>query len=369
MMKIVADENIPFARDLFSSLGELHLLPERMMQADDVRDADVLLVRSVTNVSQELLQGSSVKFVGTCTIGIDHLDTTFLDQNGIAYASAPGCNAFAVAQYVLAALATINRLQASQKAVVVGGGNVGSRVYRHLETLGFSCGCVDPFLSPNNGLTLVDFDAIYDADIVCMHTPLTISGPHPTFHMFDEAVLQKLKPNAVLLNAGRGAVIDNAALLSVLTHRPDLTVVLDVWENEPDIDIALLHSVALGTPHIAGYSFEGRINGSFMIYQALCEFLGHDAEDIAQQIHFVRTKAFGEPLPVCVKSLHAAILNSYLLSEDHKALLEVAGELPSAFDRLRKYYPQRREFSHFHLYNVPNDLAPTLKKLGFCLDE
>ncbi|VUD56751.1 Erythronate-4-phosphate dehydrogenase [Thalassocella blandensis] len=368
-MKIVADENIPFARDLFSPLGDLHLLPGRQMQNQDVLDADVLLVRSVTNVNRELLHGSAVKFVGTCTIGIDHLDTHYLGDNTIAFASAPGCNALAVVQYVLAALATVNRLQENQKAVIIGGGNVGSRVYEYLQYLGLHCVCVDPFLAQDGDMNMGEFGEIYDADIVCMHTPLTIDGAHPTFHMLNEAVLSRLKQNAVLLNAGRGAVIDNNALLKVIEKRQDLTVILDVWEKEPDIHRELLQKVSLGTPHIAGYSFEGRINGSFMIYQALRHFLGHEKQLVQQQIDEVRNKAFGEPLPVCVKSLHAAILNSYLLSEDHKALLAVSSDLPAAFDRLRKYYPQRREFSHFHICNAPQAIAHTLKQLGFRGDE
>lgn len=367
-MKITADENIPYARELFSPLGELQLLPGRQMEAKDLEDTDILLVRSVTQVDEELLNASQVKFVGTCTIGIDHLDTGYLANNNIAFASAPGCNALAVVQYVLAALATVNRLQQDQKAVIIGGGNVGSRVYEYLHHLGLDCVCVDPFLLKGGALQLGAFDEIFDADIICMHTPLTFDGPHPTFHMLDESVLLKLKANALLLNAGRGAVIDNTALLGVMQERPDLTVILDVWEGEPEINRELLKQVSLGTPHIAGYSFEGRINGSFMIYQALRRFLGHPSTEVQHQVDKVRAKAFGEPLPVCVKSLHAAILNSYLLSEDHKALLEVVSQLPASFDRLRKYYPQRREFSHFHIYDAPAALTQTLKRLGFKID-
>lgn len=367
-LNIVADENIPFARELFSPLGNLTLLPGRHMQASDVQAADVLLVRSVTRVNAELLSGSSVKFVGTCTIGVDHLDIAFLEQQGIAYASAPGCNAMAVAQYVLAALATVNRLQASQTAVVIGGGNVGSKVYQHLEHIGLQTYCVDPFISADKGMTLANFEKIYDADVICLHTPLTRDGKHPTLHMLDETVLQRLKPNAVLLNAGRGGVIDNEALYQLLGNRSDLTVILDVWETEPDIHRGLLSRVSLATPHIAGYSFEGRVTGSFMIYQALCKFMGRSEAETDAEVATARDKAFGAPLPVCIKSLHGAILNSYLLSEDHKALHALADALPASFDRLRKNYPQRREFSHFHLFDVPNELRGILAKLGFVLE-
>ncbi len=292
-MKIVADENIPFARELFSEFGELTLLPGRHMRVEDVVDADALLVRSVTPVNEALLKQSKVKFVGTCTIGVDHLDIAYLQENEIRYASAPGCNANAVAQYVLSALAKQQKLDSSKNVVVVGGGNVGSRVYKQLKALGMSCVCVDPFIQSKDDMSFAQFDAIYDADIICVHTPFTVSGDFPTQHMFNQEVISKLKPGALLLNAGRGGVVDSQALLNQLQLGQRLTVVLDVWENEPGINAQLLQKVDIGTPHIAGYSFEGRVTGSLMIFRALCQFLQDDEANIEKRIEVLRQRAFG----------------------------------------------------------------------------
>ncbi len=323
-MKIVVDENIAFSRDYFAALGELVFLPGRSMRAEDLRDADILLVRSVTQVDEALLAGSSVRFVGSCTIGMDHVDTDWLDEQGIHYACAPGCNAQAVVEYVLAALLALGvPLDGSIRIGVFGCGNVGGNLLRTLQAMQIPCLGYDPLLS-HSGLPLADFNAVLACDVLCLHTPLTRKGLFPTWHLFDENVIGRLKPGTVLLNAGRGAAVDNVALLARLRDKNDLRVVLDVWENEPAIDPELLQRVAIGTPHIAGYSIEGKWRGTLMVYQALCEFLA---------------------IPVMnVPITFTGNTNPYDVKEDDKQLrAQFFNDGAVAFDRLRKHYAPRRE--------------------------
>lgn len=323
MLKIVADENIAYAQHFFAAMGELVLLPGRSISRADIQDADILLVRSVTQVNSELLAGSAVRFVGSCTIGTDHVDTQWLSENNIQFSYAPGCNAQAVVEYVLSALRALEVDFSASKVGVVGCGNVGGRLLRCLQKSGVDVVGYDPFLLDSD-LPLVDFETILVCDVICLHTPLTKTGAYPTFHLFNEAVINQLKPNAVLLNAGRGAVIDNAALLRRIESHNDLRVVLDVWENEPAIDHDLLAHVDIGTPHIAGYSAEGKLRGTEMVYEALCYFLE------------------------CEKTAEPVILDDnitpYAIFADDAALREqypIDGAL--AFDRLRKHYKPRRE--------------------------
>lgn len=367
--KIIADENIPFVRELFSVFGEVQLLKGRDIRAHHVQDADVLLVRSVTQVSQALLEGSSVKFVGTCTIGIDHLHTAWLESQNIAWASAPGCNAMGVVQYVLSCLAVHNLLEKKNKVAIVGCGNVGGRLYRTLKALGNDCVCIDPFKTREALPDLGVFENIYDCDVLCLHTPWTRDGAHPTHHLFNQAVLAKLKPRALLINAGRGAVIDNRALLHVLQQGSDLKVVLDVWEPEPDISRQLLELVVLATPHIAGYSYEGKVNGSLMIYDALSKFADVNNEPIFQDTkQTVMRQAFGAPEKLGAETLSDAILACYDVREDDRRLRDAADQLPASFDVLRKNYPVRREPSHYILQSRSIDLL-NAEHSGFLIDK
>lgn len=322
-MKIVADENIAFARAFFEPLGELALLPGRSISPADVQDADVLLVRSVTAVTAQLLQNRSVQFVGSCTIGTDHIDTAWLTENNIAFASAPGCNANAVVEYVLSALLALRVDLRKSKLGIVGCGNVGGRLLRCLQKAGAAVCGYDPFLQGSD-LPLVGFEEILHCDVICLHTPLTTSGPFPTFHLFDACTINKLQPGSVLLNAGRGAVVDNRVLLQRLSAHNDLRVVLDVWENEPAINADLLSKVAIGTPHIAGYSAEGKLRGTQMIFAALCNFLGIEPTSPIIQLD-------GDITAYDVRIDDAALRTAF--PQDGAA----------AFDRLRKHYAARRE--------------------------
>lgn len=373
-MRIVVDENIPLVDECFGDLGEIVRLPGRDMTNKDLQGADALLVRSVTQVNAELLNDTPVRFVGTCTIGIDHFDTAYLDNEGISWASAPGCNANSVVEYVYAALAHLNIDWAGKQVGIIGCGNVGGRLYRRLKAQGVDCRVYDPFLSTEQIPDLTSLTAVLESDIVCMHTPLTRSGPHPSFHLVGEAQLQQLKPGAVLLNAGRGPVIDNQALLAHLKAGADLKVVLDVWEPEPDISRPLLQKVALGSPHIAGYSYDGKMQGTFMIYEALCRHLGRSPEKDLNALRPSvndpqRRWAGGETWP----ALQRLIPQVYDITEDDRRLRALAeradrgeADFAKGFDRLRKEYPKRREFGN---YRVTGDFSEEdrvrLEALGF----
>lgn len=400
-MKIVADENIPYVKELFAPLGEIILRAGRTITHEDIRDADILLVRSVTKVDEALLSGSSIKFVGTCTIGTDHLDTAYLQRSAVHYASAPGCNANAVVQYVVSALAHMDLLTPNlvaditgstevleaqaKKVAIVGCGNVGSRVYSALNALGFRCQCVDPYLSADQRADLVSFDeAVYDADVICVHTPLTKEGEHPTEGLFSAEVLSRLKPGAILINAGRGEVVDNSALLARLKEcgqgQQGLNVILDVWESEPNITVELLDYLVFGTPHIAGYSFDGRVTGSLMIFDALVTFLGLDSEQSEHIVAGVKEGIFANVGTVDLGDISTSflkrpVLSVYDIAKDSAALKQERGALPAAFDRLRKEYPIRREFTRYRC--CLNDSFPKgepafvaqLNSLGFVLEK
>ncbi|HOE66321.1 MAG TPA: 4-phosphoerythronate dehydrogenase PdxB [Candidatus Hydrogenedentes bacterium] len=380
-MKIVADENIPYAREAFSTLGEVAALPGRTLSPEAVRDADLLMVRSITKVNAALLEGSSVRFVATATIGEDHIDKSYLAERGIGFSSAPGCNAESVAQYIAAALLELAgryTLQLGAMSLgVIGVGNVGSRVARAARALGMRCVLNDPPRARAEGGA--EFGTLEDAaacDVVTFHVPLTKNGPDATYHLADAAFFQSLRPGAILLNTSRGAVVDNAALNVALASGRMRAAALDVWEGEPLVDVELLKQVFIGTPHIAGYSFDGKVNGTVQIYRAACAFLGvAPTWDPAPLL----------PAPECPEvtvrgdtsnpqaELREAVRKVYDIRRDDAAMRTLLDapqeERGPRFDRLRKEYPRRREFQHTRAIVQPESrlLAGLLMKLGFAV--
>ncbi|MDC1210994.1 4-phosphoerythronate dehydrogenase [Porticoccaceae bacterium] len=358
-MKIVADQNMLMVDHFFGEFGRISYVPGRDLCPADIVDADILLVRSVTQVNQALLENSSVSFVGSATIGTDHIDRDYLAQRGIAFAYAPGCNADAVVQYDLS---VISRLQANwlhSTVGIVGCGNVGGRLYRALTKLGVSCNAYDPFLGPDSGFNLVDFDSLLNSDIICVHTPLTQSGPYPTEHLFNRQVLAQIDPASLLLNAGRGAVIDNAALLELLESGSGLRVALDVWEDEPCVSVPLMDRVAMATPHIAGYSVEGKVRGTEMLADAFKALSSSKANTdtelgIEKDIDSLEEKSKSAPAltPVTAETVSELILASYDVAEDDLRMrnaLANSSDIGQTFDRLRKQYPERHEFGCYQL--------------------
>ena len=377
-MKIIADENIPCVEQAFASLGDVSLVSGRGMQPEQVRDADILLVRSVTRVDASLLEGSSVRFVASATIGFDHVDRDYLQQQKIGFATAPGSNATSAAEYVVSVLMVLSEQRgfelAGKTVGIIGCGNVGSRVRQKLSALGMNCRVNDPPLQAGGGHDdFVSLNEVLQADIVTVHVPLTTNGPHPTFHLVNELFLDSLKPAAIFINTSRGAVADNRALDALLARRNELSVVLDVWEDEPAISASLLQQVDLGTPHIAGYSYDGKLRGTEMIYRAACDYFAQSvqwhAADELQRVACtdMQSREAGSALAVA----RAAVLGAYDVRQDDarlRATLSLpAAERASAFDRLRKDYPVRREFteSTVLLDEPAGELGELLSGLGF----
>jgi len=278
-MKIIADENIPFVEDCFSSIGKVEAVPGREITPCVVADADVLLVRSITPVGADLLAGSKVRFVATATIGFDHIDVDFLRRNNIGFASAPGSNANSAAEYVIAGLLEMGRkyeIDLEEKSIgIIGVGNVGSRVAKKCASLGMQIYLNDPPLQRQTGEgKYLPLDELFDCDFITLHTPLTFEGVDKTYHLADEKFFKSLKERCVFVNASRGGVVDSRALKTAIRAGRLRAAVLDVWENEPDIDVELLEMVDIGTPHIAGYSLDGKVVGMIMIYKAVCKYFG-----------------------------------------------------------------------------------------------
>lgn len=360
-MKIVADENMPLVEKLFSPYGEVETFAGRELSADHVSDADVLLIRSVTQVNKALLEGSQVQFVGSATIGTDHVDQHYLQQQGIRFANAPGCNANGVVQYVLSVLFSLRADWMKQTVGIIGCGNVGGRLYRTLQALGVDCCCYDPFLESfpdkENNAPLVSFDDVLQSDILCLHTPLTSTGKYPTYHLLNGGVLAGLADNTLLVNAGRGAVIDNQALLHLLPQR-NWQVALDVWEHEPNIMLPLLEQVDIGTPHIAGYSYDGKVNGTWMVCEAFCGWRGIDTpKSLLSQESTIELSS---------TSLSGAVLGTFDVTQEDRrmrdALLANGADVAKEFDRLRKTCPKRLEFQHYQLEGGDDGLLA--QKLG-----
>jgi erythronate-4-phosphate dehydrogenase len=373
-MKIVADPNIPFVREAFSALGEIQLVAGRQINASVVRAADALLVRSVTPVNASLLDNSKVKFVATATIGTDHIDPACLREHGIGFASAQGSNANSVAEYVVAAMLEVahrNRFRLSGKTLgVVGVGHVGSRVVRYAEALGMRVLQNDP--PRQRAEKLPHFvslgQVLSQADIITLHVPLTRNGDDATYHLFGNerlAGLERRKP--IVINTARGAIVDNKALLSAIDGQRIGVTVLDVWENEPNILPELLEVVDIGTPHIAGYSFDGKVNGTLMIYEAACKFFGLKPAwqpklppPLVPQLEVAAAPGEdGEDV------LRRVIQRVYDITDDDAALRRD----PRAFDRLRTEYPIRREFfnTELTLHGASEGLRRKCVALGFKL--
>ena len=362
---------------IFAPYGNVETLPGREINADTVAAADILLVRSVTQVDKQLLEGSSVQFVGSATIGTDHVDLQYLQQKGIHFAHAPGCNAEAVVQYMFSAFCTLEPQWRDKTVGLVGCGNVGGRLLHRLSALGVTCHVYDPFLHAAECDALTDLETVLSADIICLHTPLTREGQFPTHHLINQQVLeQSIRPGALLINASRGGVIDNLALLAHLNSGADLKVALDVWEGEPEINLDLLRQVNLATPHIAGYSLEGRLRGTQMVRDGLCHSLGVAVEGSLRHSaggQMVEEAGHGADALFLEtgQGLDQAILATYQIGEDDRQMRKAHSEQGTQrtgrlFDGLRKHYAQRREFSHYHV-SGPGERACQieLELLGF----
>ncbi|MCO7515079.1 4-phosphoerythronate dehydrogenase PdxB [Pseudomonas guariconensis] len=376
-MLIVADENIPLLDAFFAGFGEIRRYPGRSIDAACVKDADVLLVRSVTQVDRQLLAGSQVRFVGTCTIGTDHLDLDYFAEAGIHWSSAPGCNARGVVDYVLGSLLTLAELDGVDLAKrvygVVGAGQVGERLVRVLHGLGWKVLVCDPLRQAREGGDFVSLETILEqCDAISLHTPLQREGAHPTWHLLGAGQLARLRAGAWLINASRGPVVDNQALRELLLEREDVHAVLDVWEGEPQVDLVLADLCTLATPHIAGYSLDGKQRGTAQIYQAFCRWRGEPEQvqlaDLLPAPALARLDLDADADPAwALATLCRAVYDPRRDDADfRRSLSDVPAEQRAAFDLLRKHYPQRREIEGLkvHLNGDAPQLAQVVSALG-----
>jgi len=378
-MKIIADENMPNAQALFSHLGEVELVNGRTLTNKQVKDADILLVRSVTKVSKELLEGSSVRFVGSATIGVDHIDLDYLESANVAFSSAPGCNAEAVADYVFSGLSYLYMTKKIQwlgrKIGIIGYGNVGKTVYARFAQLGCHVCVYDP-MKQNEALSahFVSLEEILTCDVISLHAPLTQNGDYPTKGMLGKNELSKLSAGVAIISAGRGGVIDEQALVQCHQRlEGDIHLVLDVWDNEPSINQELVSIVDIATPHIAGYSKQGREKGTWMVYQALCQHLEldtvnvnkHDAISAGYFSSFDIAVDFPqeEMLARCIHAIYDVARDDARLRYKYRENKE-----NNVFDWLRKHYVERDELNTCFVSKLNSTALNILGAAGFSID-
>lgn len=373
-IRIIADNKIPFLKGVLDNAAEVIYLHPSEINADVVRDADALIIRTRTKCDEKLLAGSKVKFIATATIGHDHIDKEYCSKNSIKWVNAPGCNSSSVMQYVASALVTLanqNNFELKNKTLgIVGVGNVGSKVQKFAETIGMNVVLCDPPRKENESLPhFVTLDElITKSDIITFHVPLNKSGEHKTYHLGNEEFFAKVRKNTIIINSSRGEVLETAALKNAIKTGKLSAAVLDVWENEPDIDTELLNLTDIATPHIAGYSADGKANGTSVCVKAAAEFFGLKEF----------TEWYPEKLPdvssgdiintdCSEKSeeeiLYKIITTTYDIKEDDKRLKNTFTE----FENQRNNYPVRREFPYFriNLTNGNPQITKILEQLNF----
>lgn len=388
-MKILVDENMPYASELFGQLGEVIAKPGRTLSADDLVDVDALMIRSVTKVNEALLaKANQLKFIGTATAGHDHVDQVLLAERGITFTAAPGCNKVGVAEYILSCLMVLGQQQGfsifDKTIGIIGAGNVGSYLAQCLDALGIRYLFNDPLKKrQGDNRTFHSLETLQaQCDVITLHTPITRDGDFPTYHLVDEVFLEKLAPNAILINAARGPVVDSQALKIALQQSRSgqnkvLTAVLDVFEQEPLVDLALLPLLAFATPHIAGYGLEGKARGTTMVYNCFCESL-----DLTQQVAaasllpvapvpYVRlSKPWGEAdLFMLIQLIYDIRKDDALFRRKMRLTAGDDSQIAAAFDQMRKNYWDRREYRAITVAGKADFGVESLAKLGFTVVE
>jgi erythronate-4-phosphate dehydrogenase len=371
-MKIIADDKIPFLKGVLDPFAEVVYVPGNLINNSVLKNADALLTRTRTKCNEALLRGTSIRFIGTATIGYDHIDTDWCEKQGIVWKSAPGCNASSVNQYIASVLVTLSDklgFSLNNRALgVVGVGNVGSKVVHTAEMLGMKVYLCDPPRVRSGGACgFISLEGIRrECDIITFHVPLNLSGIDKTFHIIDNQFLSGLNPGTIIINTSRGEVADSNALKDALHRNKISGLVLDVWENEPDIDRELLRVCSLGTPHIAGYSADGKAMGTAMVIRELSRYFHLDLEN--WETNDIPAPMNPEIRINCRDLTHEevisrALLHTYKVTEDDRRLREE----PSGFEKQRGEYPLRREFKAYTLIleNADLSLKKTCRKIGF----
>ncbi|NCC98953.1 MAG: 4-phosphoerythronate dehydrogenase [Bacteroidia bacterium] len=315
-MKIVADENIPFLRGIFEDVADIQYLAAPDINKIAIQDTDALIIRTRTKCNKSLLSGSSVKYIATATIGYDHIDIEYCEANGIKWSNAPGCNANSVVNYINAVLKFTESFPTQKTIGIVGVGNVGFRIAKLAKFLGFKVLLNDPPRQiAEKSSSFVPISEIQNkSDIITFHVPLNDS----TYHIVDDDFISNCKRNPLIINAARGEVCDSAALLKCYNK-----IVLDCWENEPKINVELLNKVIIGTPHIAGYSIDGKANGTRIAATNICQF-------------------FGIKKTIIINLPPKDNLTYNVKEESDKLKLQ-----PDKFEDFRNHYPTRRDIITF----------------------
>lgn len=372
MIRIVADDKIPFLEGALEPFAEITYLPGKSITRESLMKADALLIRTRTKCTESLLKGTPVKYIATATIGFDHIDTGYCDKHKIKWTNAPGCNSSSVQQYITASLLKLSRdhqFNLREKTIgIVGVGNVGSKVEHVARTLGMKVLLNDPPRArKEGGKDFVLFgNILYESDIITAHVPLNIVGEDKTYHLFNSRTFKKMKKGTWFINSSRGEVADTLSLKNSISSGKLGGAIIDVWENEPDIDLELMGKTFISTPHIAGYSTDGKANGTAMVVNSLCGFFNLPLKDWYP----------GDvPLPLITeisidckgKSDHEimaeAVFSTYNIEEDDLRLRFS----PADFEKQRGEYPLRREFTSYtiNLKSGNKKVLLMLKELGF----
>jgi len=368
-MKIIADKNIPYLKGIAEHFDDVTYLDGAAFTREAIKDADTLVVRTVTRFDEKNLKGSNIKLICSATIGYDHIDTEYCDSHGIAWRNAPGCNSGSVMQYVVSSLIVISRqngFDLKDKTIgIVGVGNVGKKVAKACKILGMKVLLNDPPRQREEDNNIfVDLETIKrDADIITFHTPLIKEGKDKTYHLADNSFFQSLKKNPIIINSARGGIVDSAAIKNAIKSKLISGTIIDCWENEPDIDPEYMNIVNIATPHIAGYSADGKANATRMSLESIAEFYNLDKTPI---------KSIKEPEPensvIDMNDLKSSgnrifdiILHTYNPMDDFTRLKAN----PKAFKQLRNNYPLRREYFAYTVLNADIRDKESLSSLGF----
>jgi len=368
-MKIIADKNIPFLKGIAESYGEVTYLPGADFTKTNIKDADTLIVRTVTHFGKENLKDSKVKLICSATIGYDHIDTRYCEENGIEWHNAPGCNSGSVQQYIVSALITIARKKGfslkGKTIGVIGVGNVGKKVAYAAEILGMRVLKNDPpreEAEQSNEFT--DIETIKkEADIITFHTPLIREGKYTTYHLADNDFFDSLSRQPVIINSARGGIIDTSAIKTAVKDKKISGAVIDCWESEPNIDLEYMNLVDIATPHIAGYSADGKANATRMSLESLAKYWNLSTDPIEKiTIPEIENPILNYEDFDNGEALEDIILKTYDPLEDHNRFIRQ----PEKFSDLRGNYPLRREYPAYTILNVNNQNDKIkLEKIGF----
>ncbi len=373
MKKILIDNKIPFIKGALEPFAQVEYIAPSEFSNQIVKDADALIIRTRTKCNQQLLKDSSVKIIATATIGFDHIDISYCDANNIKWVNAPGCNSSSVQQYiasVLLALAAQKNIELNEKTIgIVGVGNVGSKIKLLCQSLGMKVILNDP---PRQRRELrdefVNMDIlIKESDIITFHVPLNVDGADKTLHLADESFFEKLDGSKIVINSSRGEVVKTSALKNAIKNGKVEACVLDVWENEPEIDLELLNLVDIATPHIAGYSVEGKANGTAVCVNEVSSFLNLEVpsnwypKDLPSPSNLLNVNSISKSNQEVITDL---VLSVYNVLNDYNLLLSS----PDTFEKQRGLYPPRREFTYYSVEGVlDEELKLKLQKIGFAV--